>query len=130
MKKMVVFSAIASLMLMGTMAWAGSKNVTFQWTQQIPSPNNLKEWHIYQASTAGGENQGGTPIATIPFSQVQSQYSYSMAINFPDGAKTTYYFKMDVMTTGNVKSDLSNEASATVDLTIPPVPGGFTVTVQ
>lgn len=126
MKKLFTVLVIAAL-LMGTTAWAGPKTVTFAWTQVLTPP--IAGWHIYQGTTPGGENLT-TPLATVQFTTSQATYTYSQSVNFPDGANTTYYYKMDAYTAAGVKSVLSSEVNANLDLTVPPVPGGFTVTIQ
>jgi hypothetical protein len=74
-------------------------------------------WNLYQASQAGGPYSF---VTMIPFVSAQADYTSAQSITVPDGQKTTLFFTITALNT-NGESVPSNEVSATIDLTPPPI---------
>jgi fibronectin type 3 domain-containing protein len=97
----------------GLMATAGNASVTLNWGVV----SGATSYNIYRGTTAGGEST--TPIATDVTS-----------LNYNDTGltnNTTYYYKVAAVNGGGT-GGLSNEASATPELTVPIAPTGLTAT--
>ena len=95
----------------GLTASAGSGRISLSWT----ASSGATSYNVYRGTSAGGESS--TPLAT---GVTTTSYPDSTA-----AAGTTYYYKVAAVNTyGN--SGLSNEASAAIPSSPPPVPTGLT----
>ena len=126
MKKLLIVLAI---ILLASVAQAQTtKQLTFTWSQVLPSPNDLAGWHIMKGSTAGGPY---TLFATVPFTSAQGTYTSVQTLSVPQGS-STHCFVLDAFDTTGNKSANSNEICRTIVVdTVPPgVPQQFNLTVQ
>ena len=97
----------------GLTATPGNASVTLSWT----ATTGAASYNVYRGTAAGGE--GATPIATGLASPAYTDTGLT------DG--TTYYYKVAAVNSGGT-SGMSNEASATPQLTAPGAPTGLTAT--
>jgi len=126
MKKLLIVLAIV---LMASVAQAQTtKQLTFTWTQVLPSPNDLAGWHMSRSSVAGGPY---TLFATVPFTTVQTTYTSVQTLSVPQGS-STHCFVLDAYDTTGNRSANSNEIcrTITVDTVAPAIPQSFNLTVQ
>jgi hypothetical protein len=84
------------------------KILTFAWQQQLPEPNDLAGWRLYQSQSPGGPY---TLIGTIPFKGKQTEYRVSRKVVLPEGGGRTLHFALRAFDTSGNESRLSNEVS-------------------
>jgi hypothetical protein len=84
------------------------KILTFAWQQQLPEPNDLAGWRLYQSQSPGGPY---TLIGTIPFKEKQAEYRVSRKIALPEGGGRTLHFVLRAFDTSGSESRFSNEAT-------------------
>ncbi len=108
-------------------AYAGDKQLTFQWEQTLVP--DFDSWKLYMSEVSGGPyTQFGAKI--VYDGTPSPNYSISKVLTSPDGQEKTYYFVVNAWDDkGNFSAD-SNEASAVIDFLAPGVPVTLTVTVQ
>jgi hypothetical protein len=127
MKKLFfVMLTVALMVFFATPSWAGSKQLTFAWEQDLPSPNDLKEWRIYSATQSGGPY---TLMATVPYVSPQTTYTSAQQMTSPDGRRVQYFFVLTAVDTSGNQSGYSNEVNTWIDFEGPGVPTKFSVTV-
>jgi hypothetical protein len=83
MRKMFkLLLALLILVVFASFGFAGQKNLNFFWTQELPSPNDLAGWGLYQSPTAGGPY---TKFLDIPFAgnPTGTEYTASTTITVP-----------------------------------------------
>jgi len=126
MKKFMIVLAI--VLIAGVAQAQTTKQVTFSWSQVLPSPNDLAGWHISKASVAGGPY---TLFATVPFTSAQTTYTSTQSLSVPQGT-STHCFVLDAYDAAGNKSGYSNEVckTITVDTIAPNIPAILTITVQ
>jgi len=98
---------------------ADQVTVTFGWQQDIPSPNDLKEWKLYKANVTGGPY---AQIAVFPFTTVQTEYTGVVVVSYPAGQKTKYFYVLTSVDTSGNESGYSNEVSLELDYQAPAAP--------
>lgn len=123
MKKIIV--ALAVLLVVVSLAVAGTKVLTFAW-QQPGSMAGFAGWKLYQSETAGG---AGALSLTIPYVSQQTEYTATKNLVSPDGQTKVYYFTLTAFDTSGNESARSNEVSASIDFEAPMVPIQLRVTV-
>jgi hypothetical protein len=124
-----VLIVLAMVLLMAGIAQAQTtKQLTFTWSQTLPSPNDLAGWHIYKGSVAGGPY---SLYATVLFTAPASQYTSTQSLTVPEGT-SNHCFVLDAYDVTGNKSAYSNEVckSITVDTIPPNIPAVLTITVQ
>ena len=120
------FLLILALVLLTSIAFAGTKSLNFAWQQTLPSPNDLQGWSLYQSSTAGGPY---AKILDIPYTVTQTEYTATQPITVPDGSVTTLFFVLDAVDKSGNRSAKSNEVTASIDFQSPGTPIQLRVTV-
>ena len=124
MKKIILWTMI--LMGIAVIAFAGTKNLTFAWSQP-GSLAGFAGWKLYQSDVSG---LPGVLAMTIPYSGVaQTEYTGTKTLTSPDGVTKTYYFTLTAFDTSGNESAKSNEVSAMIDFEAPGVPLQLRVTV-
>ena len=124
MKKIILWTMI--LMGIAVIAFAGTKNLTFAWSQP-GSLAGFAGWKLYQSDVSG---LPGVLAMTIPYGGVaQTEYTGSKVLTSPDGVTKTYYFTLTAFDTSGNESAKSNEVSAMIDFESPGVPLQLRVTV-
>ena len=117
---------ILSVMVLVTFAFAGTKNLTFAWSQP-GSLAGFAGWKLYQSDVSG---LPGVLAMTIPYGGVaQTEYTGTKTLTSPDGVTKTYYFTLTAFDTSGNESAKSNEVSAMIDFEAPGVPLTLKVTV-
>jgi fibronectin type 3 domain-containing protein len=97
----------------GLSASSGNSQVGLSWT----ASSGATSYNVYRGTTAGGES--ATPVAT---GLTGTTYTNMGLTN-----GTTYYFKVAAVNSSGT-SGMSNEASATPQVSIPPAPTGLSAT--
>jgi len=97
-------------------------NITFGWGQDLPSPNDLRGWKLYKSSSAGGPYSFMTEI---PFATVQTEYTVTVTIDYPNNQKTKYFYVLTAIDTSGNESGYSNEVAKEVDFLSPVAPKNF-----
>jgi len=123
MKKLVAILLILFFLFVVNLS-AKSVGVQFGWQQDIPSPNDLKGWKLYKSSTAGGPY---SLITEIPFVTVQTEYTVTVSIDYPDNQKTKYFYVLTAIDISNNESGYSNEVAKEVDFLSPVAPKVFRI---
>lgn len=124
MKKLILL--LLGFLLVASLSFGGIKTLTFNWQQELPSPNDLAGWKVYQSSKTGGP---WTLVETIPYVSPMSEYTASKNITVPDAQVTVLYFTVTAFDTSGNESGRSNEVAASLDFQSPSVPVQFKITV-
>lgn len=124
--KKILLCLMASVLFMVTLAFSGTKTLEFGWQQDLPSPNDLASWGLYQSPTPGGPY---SKILDIPYVSPQTEYTSTTPITVPDGQMSILYFVLDAVDTSGNRSGKSNEVVATIDFQPPGIPIQLKVTV-
>ncbi len=124
MKKLLLLTL--AFLFITSLSFGGQKVKTFGWQQDLPDPNDLAGWKLYQSSTAGGP---WTLVETIPYISPLTEYTASKSIIVPDNQVTTLYFTVTAFETSGNESGRSNEVSAVFDFQPPGIPVQFKITV-
>jgi hypothetical protein len=127
MKKITL--VLLSLILMVTLAFAGSKQVTFTWGQAAADLPNLKSWNIKYSMSSGGPY---TLLGNMIYDgTAKPTYTSAQTITLvPDGQKQTIYFVATAVGKSGVESGNSNQVSAEFDFTTVTIPVSFTITIN
>uniref|UniRef100_A0A6M3M3N0 Fibronectin type-III domain-containing protein n=1 Tax=viral metagenome TaxID=1070528 RepID=A0A6M3M3N0_9ZZZZ len=127
MKKILLAFLMILIIIVGSsQVYAGDKQLTFAWNQDITIP--LTGWKLYMANTAGGPYPE-TAWAIIPFVAAQQEYTSDQVFTSPDNEIHTYYFVLTAYN-NNGQSAYSNEVSCQIDFQKPGMPFNFTVTIK
>jgi hypothetical protein len=127
MKKLLLALITAVLFVaLAAPTWAGNKQLTFLWEQDLPASNDLKEWRIYSATQSGGPY---TLMATVPFVNPQVNYSSPQQMASPDGQRVHHFFVLTAADTSGNESGYSNEVDTWIDFEAPGPPAKVTVTI-
>ena len=119
---------LMAMVMLTTLSFAGSKQVTFSWQQAAADLPNLASWNIKYSMTSGGPY---TQLANIPYVSPQTTYTSNQTINLvADGAKATVYFVATAVGKSGAESAVSNQASGVFDFTTVGVPIQFTITIS
>jgi hypothetical protein len=110
-KKVLWTGAAFILFSLIIVPWKMHPSFEFAWHQQLPEPNDVAGWRLYQSMVSGGPY---ALIETIPFKEAQSEYTSSKAIDLPSGQEQTLYFVMTAFNTSHRESRYSDEVSARV----------------
>jgi hypothetical protein len=98
---LIVFSLIFVPLL-------SEKTLTFAWQQQLPEPNDLAGWRLYQSRSPGDPY---TLIGTVPFKEKQTEYRVSRKVVLSEGGGRTLHFALRAFDTSGNESRLSNEVT-------------------
>ena len=109
MKKL--FLAVLAMVLLASPVLAGTKTLSFFWSQP-DNPTDLAGGKIYQSPSAGGPY---VLLDTVPFASTQTEYTFSKQMTFPDGSVTTVYFVIEAFDVANNVSPKSNEPKVMID---------------
>ena len=123
MKKLVML-LICLFFILGTSILAKPVGVQFAWQQDIPSPNDLKGWKLYKSNTIGGPY---IFVTEILFTSIQTEYTATLNVDYPDNAKTKYFFVLTAFDTSGNESGYSNEVAKEMDFLAPVAPKSFRV---
>lgn len=128
MKEFVLGVCIIVVLFSSVMCFAATRTITLHWTCDIVDPNTpeIDSFKIYRKPTGFGYSL----LATIPFTGVQDEYSYTYSQTFPDGEIDTYWYYVTVVSSEGIESVPSNEMSVTVDLSPPSPPMQLSPIVQ
>lgn len=98
-----------------------SQAATLFWSQELPDPNDLAGWSIYQSTTPG---TGYFKVKEVPFVSPSTEYSTEITISISaDGGTKTFYFVISSFDTSQNESGYSNEVVFSVtDVIAPKVP--------
>jgi hypothetical protein len=118
-----------AIFAMALPAFAGTKTLTFAWEQTLPSPNDLKEWRIYKATTPNVAVAPANLWATVTYVAPQTTYTSPQSLVSPDGQAITYYFVLTAVDAAGNESGKSNEVIQLIDFQGPGSPSKVTVTV-
>jgi hypothetical protein len=124
MKKLLLL--VLGFMLISSLALGGTKTLTFFWQQELPSPNDLAGWRIYQSPTSGGP---WTLIDTVPYTNPMPEYSSPKVVTVPDGTVTKLYYTLTAFDTSANESPRSLEVPVSIDFQSPSIPVQFTIKV-
>lgn len=102
LKGLVLFLALA--LAVPSAGMCAAKTVQFSWTQEIPAGVTLGGWKIEYAAAPDG---AWTLLADVPFASVNTVYTYSREIEFPDNAVTTLYFRLKAYAPSGLESAFS-----------------------
>jgi hypothetical protein len=84
------------------------RNLTFAWQQQLPEPNNLAGWKLYQSQSPGGPY---TLLESIPFKEKQTDYQVTRKVILPEGGGRILHFVLRAFDASGNESRPSNEAT-------------------
>lgn len=121
-----LFLLVLAFILITSLSFGGQKTKTFVWQQDLPSPNDMAGWKLYQASISGGP---WILIETIPYISPLTEYTVSKSIMGPDNQVTTLYFTVTAFDTSGNESGRSEEVSAVFDFQPPGIPVQFKMMV-
>lgn len=107
-KAILVTGAILTIFSLIFVPWRSDKTLTLAWQQQLPEPNDLAGWRLYQSQSPGGPY---TLIETIPFKEKQIEYRVSRKIALPEGGGRTRHFVLRAVDTSGNESGFSNEVT-------------------
>jgi len=98
-----------------------SHGATLFWSQELPDPNDLAGWRVYQSHAPG---TGYFKVKEIPFVSPSTEYSTEITISSPvDSGTKTFYFVITSFDTSQNESGYSNEVMFSVtDVIAPKVP--------
>jgi len=109
MQKLKSIFVILLIVLVAGLAFAGDKQLTFEWQQAADDLPDLAKWQLFmsldpdlpfdQWALQGDIVYTGTPA---------DWYDAPFTITVPDGAETATYFKMTAIDTGGLSSDPSD----------------------
>ena len=119
---------VALILMLSSIAFAGTKTINFAWEQGAADLPNLKEWRIHSSMTVGGPY---TVLSTIPFDgTVKPSYAGSGTVTtIPNGQKATVYFVATAFGKSGIESGYSNEVSVLIDFTTVTVPINFKIVI-
>ena len=103
----------------------GQETVQFAWEQDVPA--DMKEWKLYQSTTANFNCQAaGDPVAIIEYTG-QTEYTTTYQIIGEEGE--TFYFQLTAGDLAENESDCSNEVAYSMPDLPPGAPFNLTVDV-
>ncbi len=109
MPRKVLTAGILLLVLSSLLPpWKPSPLRTFAWQQQLPIPNDLAGWRLYQSTTPGGPY---SLVESIPFKTPQTEYRATVRISIPEGETRTLYFVLTAYDLSGNESAFSHETS-------------------
>ena len=112
-KKILIIGLILIIGSLIFVPWEIKTSRIFSWQQELPEPNDLAGWKLYQSTTPRGPY---TLIDTIPFTISQAEYTAVVTISDPVHQVTTLYFIITAFDTAGKESSYSNEVSMRLDL--------------
>ena len=107
-KAILVTGAILIVFSLIVVQLRSERNLTFAWQQQLPEPNDLAGWRLYQSQSPGGPY---TLIGTVPFKEKQTEYRVSRKVVLSEGGGRTLHFALRAFDTSGNESRLSNEVT-------------------
>jgi hypothetical protein len=107
-KAILVTGAILIVFSLIVVPLRSERNLTFAWQQQLPEPNNLAGWRLYQSQSPGGPY---TLIGIIPFKEKQTEYRVSRKVVLPEGGGRTFHFALRAFDTSGNESRFSDEVT-------------------
>jgi hypothetical protein len=107
-KAILVTGAILIVFSLIVVPLRSERNLTFAWQQQLPEPNDLAGWRLYQSQSPGGPY---TLIGIIPFKEKQTEYRVSRKVVLPEGGGRTFHFALRAFDTSGNESRFSDEVT-------------------
>ena len=124
-KRIVRITAIC-LIVFSALLCARETNVTFTWTQNIPS--DMGGWRIYKSTSSTGPWE---QLFNIEYTIEQDEYTVTRAVEAPDNQTTTYYFSVSAYDdTGNESEKTLGDRPVTFDYQSPQQPVNFIISVE
>lgn len=110
-KGVLLIGAILVVLSVLIVPWKITQPLKFAFQQELPEPNDLAGWKLYQSTTPGGPYK---LMATIPFQSPQNEYQISITIPPPAQHESTLYFVVAAFDASGNESGYSNEVSTRV----------------
>ena len=124
MKRLLLLTL--AFLMVTSFSFGATKTLKFGWQQDLPSPNDMAGWKLYQATVTGGP---WILIETISYTAPATEYFASKSIIVPDGQVTTLFFTVTAFDTSGNESGRSNEVAASLDFQSPGIPVQFKITI-
>jgi len=107
-KAILLAGAILTIFSLILVPLRSEKTLTFAWQQQLPDPNDLAGWRLYQSQSPEGPY---ALIGTIPFKEKQTGYRVSKKVSLPEGGGRKLHFVLRTFDTSGNESRPSNEVT-------------------
>jgi hypothetical protein len=126
MKRFLMLVIMLTVAFFAQVGFAADVNTTFGWQQD--NINDVASWDVFRAPAASGPWTLLKNQAKYTLVPPATEYQTTAAVNVPDNAQTTVWFKAQTLGTTGLRSVDSNIISKAYDTrTAPAAPGNFNV---